>query len=367
MELNKFERLLKKEEHSKLDFKEEFHIKTENEKKELAKDVIAMANTKGGRGYIIFGVEDETKKITGIDPSLFHEETIQQIINSRSHPPIPISVQQVIYENKVLVLLIIYKSELKPHQMIQNGSFYIRRGSTTDVATREEIASMLQENGLFSYERVLLPDVSMDAMNIEILEKYFYKDDRLWEALGIVGEHSNGLCPTIGGLLLFGKRPQDYLPHTYIELNYKGEKKVLDGSIKEILGKAEEFLRNECPNIEYPIEQLVEVIGNALIHRDYLDGSRGITVDITSKNIIICNPGSLVEGNKIYRGRVVDNPKRRNPWLYQRAVLVDDQKRFFQHEMGMEKVHKAFKPFGKVKYINLSSRNLFKVILPSWK
>jgi len=40
--------------------------------------------------------------------------------------------------------------------MIQNGAFYIRRGSTTDIARRSEIANLFQENGLMTYETVIL-------------------------------------------------------------------------------------------------------------------------------------------------------------------------------------------------------------------
>jgi predicted HTH transcriptional regulator len=74
------------------------------------------------------------------------------------------------YAKKVLVVIVIYKSDLKPHQMIQNGAFYIRRGSTTDVARREELAKMFQENGLFSYEKVLLHKVPLEALNMKLAQ-----------------------------------------------------------------------------------------------------------------------------------------------------------------------------------------------------
>ena len=64
MDSSKLKQLLKQEEGPKLDFKASLCLSTESEKKELTKDVIAMANSKGGRGYIVFGIEDKTK-ITG--------------------------------------------------------------------------------------------------------------------------------------------------------------------------------------------------------------------------------------------------------------------------------------------------------------
>ena len=67
MEIKKLKILLKKEEGTKLDFKLSLDLINESGKKELAKDICAIANSKGGRGYIIIGIEDKTKKIVGIN------------------------------------------------------------------------------------------------------------------------------------------------------------------------------------------------------------------------------------------------------------------------------------------------------------
>ena len=77
MDVHKLKQLLSQEENEKLDFKAELHLSTESERKELVKDVTAIANSRGGRGHIIFGVEDKTKRILGINPELFQEEQIQ--------------------------------------------------------------------------------------------------------------------------------------------------------------------------------------------------------------------------------------------------------------------------------------------------
>ncbi|HOM02371.1 MAG TPA: ATP-binding protein [Acetivibrio sp.] len=110
MDCYKLKRLLKKEEGPKLDFKAELNLSTESEKKELTKDVIAMANSRGGRGYILLGIEDKTKKILGIDPKGYKEEQIQQIIYNRCDPPVPISVDFVEMEGKTVGVITVYRS-----------------------------------------------------------------------------------------------------------------------------------------------------------------------------------------------------------------------------------------------------------------
>ena len=123
MDAGRIKQLLRREEGPKLDFKQTLHLNTEREKKEITKDVIAIANSRGGRGYILFGVEDKTKRIIGVDPGGFSEEQIQQIIYNRSDPPVPVRVDFVGYEGVTLAVISVIKSRHRPQQMLQTGAF----------------------------------------------------------------------------------------------------------------------------------------------------------------------------------------------------------------------------------------------------
>lgn len=374
MDKCKLERLLKQEESPKLDFKASLSLSTESEKKELTKDVIAMANSRGGRGYIVFGVEDKTKRILGISPQDYKEEKIQQIIYNRCDPPIPISVDILDYEDKTLAVLTVYKSRHKPHQMLQNGTIYIRRGSTTDFARRNEIANLFQEYGLMTYETVILKNASVEELDYDLVRNYFMTlnvvserpSEIILEALGIIGKKTedDGYHPTIGGLLLFGKNPSIYLPHVYIKVTNNDEVKIFQGNILTMLDEVSDYIRNYNRDSKYPFEALEEVVANALAHRDYLDLSRGITIAITDKNVEVSNPGALIADNSVYKFIKENNPDRRNSWLYQRLLTLDPKKRFMKSGMGMTRVKNAFKDIGKVKFVNIGSQNLFKVLLP---
>lgn len=374
MDKYKVIRLLRRDEGPKLDFKQCFCIGTDGEKKELTKDVIAMANSRGGRGYIIFGVEDKTKKITGICPEDFKEEQIQQIIYNRCDPPVPISVDMVDIEGKTVAVLTIFRSNHGPHQMLQNGTFYIRRGSTTDIARRNEIANLFQENGLMTYETVLLRNVQIEELDFELVKSFFSSldvfSDRpnqlLLEALGLIGQRTDGdiYHPTVGGMLLFGKNPCKFLPHVYVKVIYKDQVRIFQGNILSQLENTLEYLMDIIKIKDYPFFALDEVVANALVHRDYLDFSKGITISISQKIIEVSNPGALLAGNSVYKFAKENNPERRNPWLYQRLLTLDPKKRFMKSGLGMSRVKEAFWDIGQVKFINLGSSNLFKVILP---
>jgi len=373
VDVQKLKQLLSREEDEKLDFKACLKLCTESDKKELVKDVTAIANSKGGRGHIIFGVEDKTKRILGIDRSDFQEEHIQQIIYNRTDPPVPVQVDFVEYEGKQLAVITIFKSRHAPHQVIQNGCFYIRRGSTTDYLRRAELASILQENGLLSFETVIRNDVSLDALDMERIRRFFaglqIAGDRpnqiLMETFGFIGDKGNGeYCPTIGGLLLFGRDMHIHIPHSHIKLIQEQHVEMKTDNIPGLLDWASARIRDMVDDAEYPFAAVEEAIANALVHRDYLDASRGIIIKLTQKSIEITNPGAYFGGNRVYGYNRDDFPVRRNPWLYQRLVLVDEKKRFLKYGLGISNIKRAFEGIGKVKFVNLGRSNAFRVVLP---
>ena len=374
MDIYKLKQLIRKEEGPKLDFKASLSLETESEKKELSKDVIAMANSRGGRGYIIFGVEDKTKRILGINPEDFKEEQIQQIIYNRCDPPVPVSLDFFDLEDKKLAVLSIYRSNHQPHQMIQNGAFYIRRGSTTDTARRGEIANLFQENGLMTYETVILKKAGMEELDTTLISQYFrsldviseHPSEVLLEAMGIIGQRmeGEGYHPTIGGLLLFGRKPNIFLPHVYVKVAVGDEIHCFMGNILSMLDEVTVYLRGIISDEGYPFEAVEETVANALVHRDYLDTSRGISITVNEKNIEISNPGALIANNSVYKFIRESNPDRRNAWLYQRLLTLDTRKRFLKSGIGMSRIKKAFKEIGEVKFLNIGAQNLFKVILP---
>lgn len=372
--------LLQKPEGTKLDFKAQLSLKTDSEKKEMAKDVAAIANSKGGRGYIVFGIEDGTKSILGIEGKRYTEEQIQQIISQRCDPPATVKLDIILLDNKQIAVLTIYKSSQKPHQIRQTGVFYIRRGSTTDIARREEIASMLQESGMLQHERIVLNKVEFKELDENIINDYISKTGltstnedyyTLLEGIGIIGrdEDNGGYHPTVGGLLAFGYHPQLYLPHTGVRLIDKCEANEVihfSGPITRMLDEIEDYLRLKITKIngKYPVAAVVEAVANAAVHRDYFSMGREIVILIEKDSIEISNPGSACNDEDM-QGLVEEyNPCRRNQWLYQRLLILDNKKRFLKTGTGMKRIYEAFKQHGGAKFVNNEKRNLFKVVLP---
>ena len=51
-------------------------------------------------------------------------------------------------------------------------------------------------------------------------------------------------------------------------------------------------------------------------------------------------------------------------WIYDKLISLDDKNRFSNDGSGIERIKKAFKGKGKVKLINSTIEDCFKVILP---
>lgn len=375
MDRKKLEVIIKRDEGTKLDFKQKIDIEIESGKKELAKDVCAIANSRGGRGYIIIGIEDKSKKIIGIVENQYNEEQIQQIVSSRCEPPIPIVYETVQFNNKLLGIITIYDGGQKPYQIRENGAFYIRRGSTTDTMRKQEIASALQEGLSLNIELCPIINSSLQCLDTELVDRYFYfhrietnKDNRitLMENASIIrfDKDLGKYVGTLGGILVFSKENNVYIPHNMIRIINKITDKeneiiIIKGDLLSMLDNCEDILRRILP-INYPVEALLEGIKNAVLYRDYTIYYKEIEIVLGYENVSIISPGILVKGKDVNGHNYI----KRNMWIYEKLIALDSKGRFIKSGRGFSRMKKAFRNIGRVMFINSLNGDFFKVIYP---
>lgn len=377
MDSKKLLSLIKKEEGTKLDFKLRLELYNETGKKELTKDICAIANSNGGRGYIIVGIKDKSKEIIGIqEDDIFREEQIQQIVTTRCEPPIPIEVDFIYIKNKKIGVISIYDGEQKPYQVRDNGAFYIRRGSTTDIMRKQELIALFEENLSLTIETCPLIRSGIDMLNMKLVDKYFNKkgieineENRKFLLLsaGIAFELKEGspLKCTYGGLLVFSDKNYIYIPNNMIKITNKlnndyGELHIIQGDLLSMVDKAEEKII-EILDKEYPVHAIIEAIKNAVLYREYFDLNKIIEIVIDENKIVISSPGEFIDENG--KGQRI-NYNKRNMWLYEKLITLDEKKRFLNSGRGFIVIQDAFKGRGKVKFVNSRVDHSFKVILP---
>ncbi len=381
MDIKKLSSLIEKNEGRKLDFKLKLDLETETGKKELAKDVCAIANSKGGRGYIIVGIQDKTHEIIGIDTESFvTEEQVQQIVSSRCEPPIPISVDIFSIQDRNVGVITIFNGDQKPYQIREHGSFYIRRGSTTDVMRKQELVTAFQENLNLNLETCPVLKSSVDCLNFQLVDKYFYSkgittndENRtyLMESAGIIVKDREAYkhVVTMGGLLVFSNINSVYIPYNMVRIVNNINKDInkvfiIQGNLLDIIDESEKKVKEILPSF-YPSYAVLEGIKNAVLYRDYAAYNREIEVVISNNSVTVASPGSLIKGSP----EPFNNAEyfKRNMWIYEKMITLDAKNRFMQHGRGFSVMKKAFKNYGKVKSINSYDNNSFKVIYPGIK
>lgn len=152
--------------------------KTEGAKKEISKDVSALANSAGGT--VIYGIEEKdhlpSRIDDGVDPSDISKEWLEQIINSRIQRKIDgIVVHQIQhqgYRERVLYVVEVPQSSRAPHQA-SDKKFYKRFNfmaepmeeyEVRDVSRRAETPDLVVVSDIVGREQELHFD-SMEAGN----------------------------------------------------------------------------------------------------------------------------------------------------------------------------------------------------------
>lgn len=144
----------KERESSILEYKQEI-LGTDHEKKEISKDISAMANTEGG--YLIIGVQEAdgqasaitgTPKIIGRQPV---EVWIENILITNVRPKIAITPKVIALASapdRIIVVIHIPQSPKRPHMVIADGrnAYYTRHNYQATYADEHEVRSMFLES-----------------------------------------------------------------------------------------------------------------------------------------------------------------------------------------------------------------------------
>ena len=129
----------------------------------MAKEVIALANTRGGR--ILLGVDDDGT-VKGVRDSSEEEFALRSALEEHCAPPVRVNIERIpITKKRDVILVQVPESEHKPHYVVEEGerTAYVRVDEMSIEASREQIRLMKAEknpkNVLFEFgekEQVLM-------------------------------------------------------------------------------------------------------------------------------------------------------------------------------------------------------------------
>lgn len=311
---------------------------------QLAKEVVAMANLRGG--MILLGVEDDGS-ISGIQRNNLEEWVMDTVFGAKVHPMLlPFYEEVVMDEEKRVAVVSFSQGTSKPYVLRHNNreEIYIRVGSTSRLATREQQARLFASGGILHPELLPVTGTSINSLDLVRLQDYLANvigdpevptTEENWiirlTGLGIMIEQPDSypVC-TIAGLVVFGSSPRRYFRQAGIRVMvFDGPEKQYRALLDEMLdgplvgrwdvseGKRElkdegvverfadtirPFITTEDEDIDeqmrrskqwhYPWEAVREAVINAFVHRDW---TRFLEIEVCcySDRMEITSPGAL--------------------------------------------------------------------------
>jgi len=271
--------------------------------RELSKEMCAFANADGGR--ILIGVGDEGTELH--DAGDWSEERVMNLARTSIDPPIVPTYQRLRWgQDRAIAIVGIDLGVEKPYALKDGESrrYYLRVGSTSREASREELVRLTQASGSVASDLRPVLGASLDDLDAERVSARFagrrtieYAKLDVEERRRILADaeilHEESGCPTIAGLLCFGLDPQAHLPYAELTcVSYPGEEPG-----REIVDRA-----NVGGRVDEQIESAVGFIrrniasgSNAVAHRHY--GIQGpAQVRVYSNRIEVTSPGEPPNG-----------------------------------------------------------------------
>ncbi|MBI4219014.1 MAG: putative DNA binding domain-containing protein [Chloroflexi bacterium] len=309
----------------------------------LAEEMAALLNIEGG--HILLGVEKD-RTVSGLTRQPEQaEEWVMEIARTHLRPAAIPYWETIEWDAGRIVGVVSLPADApdKPYKAKRASAWMtqIRVGTTTRDATDEEEVRLYQQSGRLQYDRKPVPGSTLTDLDPRRLVNYFRNvreqvspdenDQEGWEHLlvntDLMVEDRGRAIPSAGGLLLFGVKPNRYLPQAGVtavaysgtEKDYEAkERATLRGPVVALLSESDvlieagvieqtmEFARRNMGRAasideggrrqerwDYPLEAIREAVVNAIAHRDYTITVTDIELSIYADRIEVISPGRL--------------------------------------------------------------------------
>ena len=327
--MNDIEKIITDEKYN-LELKEQVNF---DEPKKYLKAVSSFANGYD-IGYIIFGIEDGTKKIVGVKDIKKSYEEVSNRIKTRIDPSIIPTVDIVDVEGKKLIVVKVIPGQHTPYYYVNKGTrtAYIRKGDQDCEANSTELNEFILRGRNQGWDEIVTDNLYKD-FTFEKLKKYFedIKDYKIekedLESFGLL----NGEKLTNAALLYSDQNPVvgSFISCTRWDgLDKLSAKDDIEfyGSILDQIDNAMEFIKKHMSNgwvkeggklarrtiPEYDLDAMREAIINAEVHRSYLMRGTNVELAFYDDRIEIVSCGTIGNGKTLEELLKRPTSQRRN-------------------------------------------------------
>lgn len=309
---------------------------------DLAREIVAFANYKGGRVFI--GVDDDGA-VSGIKRKKIEEWVMNSVMDNITPQIIPYYEEVQIEHHGAVVVVGVDSGAAKPYAVRKKGRlyYYIRVGSESREADREQLRRLFQSSGDVHFESTPVTRVSWEELDFRRIKEYFEvirehpyipldqnRDE--WEKILVNNEYMRdtdlGHCvASLAGAILFCRNPSRFLPQAgIIAAAFRDKEKDYDALDRDrfnapvvkygisprnqnvsedgLIELGLHFVKKNASHErlggggrrerywDYPKEVVREVLVNAVAHRDYTIMT-DIELCIYSDRFEVISPGCL--------------------------------------------------------------------------
>lgn len=329
---------------------------------QLAREIVALANLKGGK--VLLGVEDDGS-ISGIQRNDLEHWVMDTVFGRYVHPMIlPYFEVVTLDDGQRVAVITLTEGNAKPYAVRHNDreEVYVRVGSTSRRATREQLARLFESGGMLHAELLPVSGTALSDLDRARLEDYLLRvvgdaavpaDPVAWHGrllgLGFMVARDEGepVC-SIAGLVLFGHSPRQKMRYAGVrwmsfegtEMSYQaqddsvidgplvalwtgdhGQPSVDDGLIERLSSRMRPFVEvhsdalqdglRRHTGLRFAAEAVREAMVNALVHRDW---TRPLEVEIVNyaDRLEVTSPGALQKSMTIEK-MLAGQRSARNP------------------------------------------------------
>ena len=303
---------------------------------QIAKTVIAFANTSGGK--LLIGVDDNGSLVGVDDDSVLDiQDRIYASLYEQIHPTLRPEIYTSHVEDKLILMVEVFRGQSLPYFLKSKGKaegVYIRVGASNRPASLDYIAELERQKQHLSFDEEACVDVELSTLDLSRLTQRFADQNKaLDEAklrnLRLIQTVQGKDYPSYGLLILLG-----HFEHVSTQCaRFKGtdmqvflDRKEYTGDLFAQLENSEMFIKNHLflrgeikglqrtDSLEIPESAIREALVNAYVHRDYSNFGRNIKIGIYDDVLNIVSAGGfpntltvqdLAEGRSEIRNRVL--------------------------------------------------------------
>jgi predicted HTH transcriptional regulator len=298
---------------------------------DLADELAAFANSAGG--VLLLGVEDRSREVLGISVERLDdvEALVRQACEDSVRPPLAPIIERLTLPDSASVERPVLRVELARSLFVHlsPGGYLHRVGSAKRPIPPDHLARLFQQRSqsrLIRFDETPVPRATLADLDEALWRRFAPSasadpSEVLLAKLAMAGQDDQGVWrPSVAGLLMACREPQQHLPGAFIQaVAYSGNDVVPAGEAayqrdaQDISGPLDQQIRDACAFVrknmqvaafkraeggrvdrpQFDMTAVFEAITNAVAHRDYSMAGSKVRLRLFADRLELYSPGML--------------------------------------------------------------------------